>query len=78
MRIIKEETLGPLKYTYLQWNNKFLVKIEVGSYEQTYKVPETETSLAQLEKSVTSDHFVEKVFKRFEEMDEDFSAVLEE
>lgn len=78
MRIVKEATIGPLKYTYLLWNNKYLVKIEVGSYEQTYKVAEMDIQQEQLEKLVTSDFFIERVFKRFEAMDEDFTALLEQ
>ncbi|AHM59705.1 hypothetical protein D770_07210 [Flammeovirgaceae bacterium 311] len=76
MRIIKEIPLPDLKVTIFSWNNKYLVKLEQGLLEQTFKVPETEISSEQELEVLLSDEFLNKARQRFREMMADLQAAL--
>jgi len=73
MRIIAELPHPDFKISILNMNNKFIVKIEQGVYEQTYKIAE-----ADLVDGVDSifeildEAFLKTVLSRFIEMRKDF------
>lgn len=76
MRIVKEITLPDLKVSIYNWNNKYLVKLEQGLLEQTYKIPETEiTSEKELE-ALLSEAFLAKVRARFKDMMSDLQEAI--
>lgn len=69
MRIISELARPGCKITIFAWNGKYLVKIEQGPLEQTFKIPEHAVSgEADVHKLVSSPEFVDSALKRFEEM----------
>lgn len=76
MRVIKEIPLGNLKATIFHWNNKYLLKLEQGLLEQTFKVPETEISGEQELEALLSDEFLDKARQRFKDMMADLQAAL--
>lgn len=60
MRIIDTIPHPQLKISIFQMNGKYMVKIEAGPYEQTFKVDETEVSgLEGLKSKVTNEFLVE-------------------
>jgi hypothetical protein len=73
MRIIAELPHSDFKISILNMNNKFIVKIEQGNLEQTYKVAD-----ADLMDGVNSvfelmdEAFLKTVSARFAEMRKDF------
>lgn len=77
MRIIKEVSHPQCKITVFFWNGKYLVKLERGLIEQTYKIPETEISGEQDIDKLLQSQFLDKVLIRFEEMENDFMEALE-
>ncbi len=72
MRTIAEIPHPNLKITVFQWNGKYIVKIEIGQFEQTYKIGEMDVQGLEGIKNLLNDDFLESVMERFLEMREDF------
>ncbi len=60
------------------WNNKFILKIEAGPYEQTYKVSEMDIATAEEVEALLTEPFLTNVRTRFEEMHKDWSFLMSE
>lgn len=76
MRVVREIPLPDLKITIFSWNNKYLVKLEQGLLEQTYKIPETEISSEQELDALLSEKFLNKARLRFKNMMEDLREAI--
>lgn len=60
MRVVGEIPHPHLKITIFNWNNRYLIKLEHGSLEQTYKVSELDfTSEEDLIKIVDAEFLME-------------------
>ncbi|WP_019986341.1 hypothetical protein [Rudanella lutea] len=59
------------------WNNKYILKIEVGLLEQTYKISETDVLDPEQLPNLVDEAFLETVARRFAEMDTDWRATAE-
>lgn len=75
MRIIAELPHPEFKISILNMNHKFIIKIEQGHFEQTYKVAEADlldgvNSVFEL----LDEALLKTVSARFEEMRNDFKA----
>ena len=76
MRYIKDIINKEFKIGVYQWNNKYIVKIEAGLFEQTYKIEEYEVQdLAELETCI-DEVFLATVKAKFISMEEDFFGSL--
>lgn len=76
MRIITTIPHPRIKISVFQMNGKFLLKMEAGPYEQTYKIYEEEiTSIEHLER-ICNEEFMNTVIHRFESMMNDFEKAL--
>jgi hypothetical protein len=78
MRVIGEVPHPSCKITLFAWNNKYLVKIEQGMLEQTYKISDYDVTGEADLREMLSDAFLEKVLKRFTDMQRDWELVLED
>lgn len=68
MRIIGEIPNPDCKITLFSWNNRYLIKLEQGLLEQTYKINQFElTSENDLQKIVNTE-FINDALIRFIEM----------
>ncbi|GAA5029527.1 hypothetical protein GCM10011506_17930 [Marivirga lumbricoides] len=76
MRVIGEIPSNQCKITIFHWNEKYLVKFELGLYEQTYKVDEYEVADEEALKALVSDDFIKVVMQRFDAMHEDWGKVI--
>jgi hypothetical protein len=77
MRVIGEISNPECKITLFHWNNRYLIKLENGLLEQTYKIPEYDlASEADLTK-VVNDTFVREALQRFDEMQRSLHAALD-
>lgn len=77
MRVVAEIPHEVMKITVFQWNEKYLIKFEVGTFEQTYKIGQLDSvSLADI-KSLVSPTFCTQVLKRFIEMRTDFTEAMQ-
>ncbi|RIV24082.1 hypothetical protein DYU11_11000 [Fibrisoma montanum] len=59
------------------WNNKYIVKIEAGPYEQTFKVSELDVTGPDDVQALLDEPFLEQVILRFQAMDADWQATME-
>lgn len=72
MRLIKEIPHERYRITVHNYNAKYLVKIELGQFEQTFKIGETDVqSLEDLEGMLTP-QLLSNCLQRFIEMREDW------
>ena len=72
MRLIKDIPHERFKIQIFQYNGKYIVKIELGQFEQTYKIGETDVdSLIEVENMVTN-NLLSNTLKRFVEMRDDW------
>jgi len=53
------------------WNNKYILKIEAGLLEQTYKISETDVLDSSELPNLVDAPFLEQVARRFADMDAD-------
>ncbi|WP_276374357.1 hypothetical protein [Chryseolinea sp. H1M3-3] len=77
MRVVGEIPHEVCKITLFAWNNRYLIKLEHGLLEQTYKVNQFDiTSEADLYKIVDKS-FIDDALNRFGEMDKTLQLALE-
>jgi hypothetical protein len=73
MRIIAELPHPDFKISILNMNQKFIIKIEQGSLEQSYKVPEMDlTDGVNSVFELLDETFLKAVATRFAEMRKDY------
>ncbi len=78
MRYIKDLPHPQIKIGLYSWNSKYIVKIEAGPYEQTYKIGEFDVTGPDEVEAMLSESFIASVLARFGEMDRDWSERIEE
>jgi hypothetical protein len=71
MRIIREFPLSPtIKASLFSWNGKFILKLECGLLEQSYKFLETEVSgTEEIILKCSEKSFLESIARIFGEME---------
>ncbi|WCT10305.1 hypothetical protein [Mucilaginibacter jinjuensis] len=73
MRIIAELPHPDFKISILSMNQKFIIKIERGTFEQIYKVPEIDlTDGVNSVFEILDEAFLKTVGERFQAMHKDF------
>jgi hypothetical protein len=73
MRTVAELPHPEFKITIMSMNSKFIIKLEQGSLEQTYKVPEMDlTDGVNSVFELLDEPFLKTVSARFTEMRKDF------
>jgi hypothetical protein len=73
MRIIAELPHPDFKISILNMNSKFIVKIEQGSLEQSYKIPEMDlTDGVNSVFELLDEEFLKKIAARFNDMRTDY------
>ena len=73
MRVVEEIPHDQFKITIFSWNNKYILKIEIGQFEQVYKINESDVMGTDDIKSMLDSAFLSKVMNRFVEMRSDFA-----
>jgi hypothetical protein len=74
MRVIKELHLEGCRVTLFSWNNRYIIKLEQGLLEQTFKVDQFDLLNEEALIRLIDASFVEEASRRFIEM----GASLEE
>ncbi len=67
MRVVKELTGKPCKVTVFSWNEKYLIKLEYGPFEQTYKVSMMDYLEEEID-DILTDKFISEAMDRFKSM----------
>ncbi len=77
MRILEEITNKYCRITIFGMNGKYILKMEKGPFEQTYKIPETEAAdIAEVKEKFLTEAFLEQCSHRFDAMKTDFYALF--
>lgn len=69
MRIIGEIPHPDCKITLFSWNNRFLIKLEQGPLEQTFKVDQFDLSSENDLTKIVNEQFIQEAVARFESME---------
>lgn len=77
MRFVEDIPHPHFRIGLYAWNNKYIIKIDAGLYEQTYKVGELDVSDLDAVRAMLDDAFLSRVAGRFREMDADWQATGE-
>jgi hypothetical protein len=68
MRVVGEIPHPQLKITIFNWNNRYLIKLERGSFEQTFKVSEFDVTSEEDLKKMVDPEFLQEAMARFDDM----------
>jgi hypothetical protein len=68
MRLVREISRPDCKITIFSWNNRYLIKLEQGPLEQTFKVPETDVSGEDELLRLIDAEFLHQAGLRFQDM----------
>jgi hypothetical protein len=68
MRVIAEIPHPAVKITLFHWNGKYLIKLERGNLEQTYKVSELDVTGEQEVRAILDEPFIADVVELFDQM----------
>ncbi|MGV3639777.1 MAG: hypothetical protein ACO1NZ_04605 [Adhaeribacter sp.] len=71
MRQIAEIPNPEMKITVFSWNGKYLIKLEKGPLEQTFKVDEMDVAGEAEVRQLLDETFLERTLNRFKEMGQD-------
>lgn len=76
MRVIAELPHPECKITIFSMNQKFIVKFEQGTFEQSYKLAELDLSGGGVNDvfEIIDEAFIQTVIERFKTMRSDFSS----
>lgn len=75
MRVVKEYLDKPCKITVFSWNGKYIIKLETGPFEQTFKVSELDILESELDDLLNED-FLNAALKRFQDMGSSLKSAL--
>ncbi len=76
MRVVKEIPYQHFKITIFHWNNRYLIKLESGSFEQTFKISELDVFSEDEVLALLDDTFLEQALHRFDDMAISLSLAL--
>lgn len=69
MRVVGEIPHSDCKITLFAWNNRYLIKLERGLLEQTYKINEYDILAESDLKVLVDEQFIQQALMRFDEME---------
>ena len=74
MRVIEEIPHPRFKIQIFSYNAKYILKIELGQFEQSYKIGELDVMGLEDVKNMISDDFLSNCLKRFVDMRSDWQT----
>lgn len=77
MRIIGEIANVSCKITLYHWNNRYLIKLEKGFLEQTFKVNQFDVSSENDLLKMVNEHFISEALNRFDSMEQSLGNALQ-
>lgn len=78
MRLVKEVPHQRYKIQIFSYNEKYMVKIELGDYEQTYKIGATNVDGLEDVENMITETLLSSALKRFVEMRADWENCFKE
>ncbi len=77
MRVVGEIPHPDCKITLLAWNNRYLVKLEQGYMEQTFKIDQFDINSDADLLTIVDQEFIDKALNRFAEMAHDWTLAIQ-
>jgi hypothetical protein len=77
MRIVGEIPHDVFKITLFSWNNRYLIKLESGLLEQTYKINQYDLTSEDDLYKIVDQAFLDDALNRFSEMEKSLRLALE-
>ena len=77
MRVIGEISHPACKITLFHWNNRYLIKLEHGPLEQTFKIQEFDLASEEDIKLVITEEFIQAALQRFDLMGQSLHAAMD-
>jgi NADP-dependent 3-hydroxy acid dehydrogenase YdfG len=68
MRVLKDFSLAGCKVTLFHWNSRYLIKLEQGRFEQTFKIDQFDISDEKEIEKFLDETFMEQAERRFSDM----------
>jgi len=78
MRVVGEILHPECKISIFHWNNKYLVKLEAGPFEQTFKIDEFDLGSEDDLKRIVNNDFIQQAMARFADMSRSLSEATDE
>ncbi len=75
MRLVKQIPHERFLIQLHQYNGKYILKIELGGFEQSFKVSEMDVDIEKLENKISSE-FLKNCFDRFLSMRSDWENLI--
>lgn len=76
MRTVADIPNPNMKVTLMAWNGKYLIKLEKGDFEQTYKISEMDVMGDEGAKELLDEEFMEAAMNRFTDMRDAFVSTV--
>lgn len=70
MRIIGEISHPDCRISLFQWNNRYIIKLEKGHLEQTFKIDQFDLSSENDLHLIVNEEFIREAMNRFDAMDQ--------
>jgi hypothetical protein len=74
MRVVKEISHPRCKITIYAWNNRYLIKLEEGPFEQTYKIDQSDILDENDLLEIIDAEFIQQALNRFLEMGQSLAS----
>lgn len=76
MRVIKEIVNPGYRTSIFNWNNKYIIKLETASLEQTYKIDQFDLASDEEAVRLLDTEFVHQIMTRFQQMAVDMGKAM--
>jgi hypothetical protein len=76
MRVVGEIPHPSCKITIFSWNNRYLIKLELGLLEQTFKINQFDVISEQAVYKLIDEPFISASMKRFDDMQRSLQEAL--
>lgn len=77
MRQLANIPHSDVNITLFSWNGKYLIKLEKGPFEQTYKVSEMDVTSDEEIRTLLDEEFIQAAVARFRHMHADLQAAFD-
>lgn len=77
MRFVQDIPHPLFRIGLYAWNGKYILKIDAGPYEQTYKVSDTDVLEEADILTMLDEPFLQRIAERFRDMNADWQATIE-
>ena len=77
MRVIGEIPHPDCKITLFSWNNRYLIKMEYGLLEQTFKINQFDLASEAELSTIVNNTFIKESMSRFESMEQSLHKALD-